>query len=80
MSSDLFVVGLSRMAYGETLALQRTLAEARIAGRATNDMLLLVEHPPVVTLGRSFEKKNLYQGQKNPYQATRPYGSKKILH
>lgn len=59
MSSDLFVVGLSRMAYGETLALQRTLAEARIAGRVTNDMLLLVEHPPVVTLGRSFEKRNL---------------------
>ena len=59
MSGDLFVVGLSRMAYGETLALQRTLAEARIDGRVSNDMLLLVEHPPVVTLGRPFEKKNL---------------------
>lgn len=37
--------------YDDALALQRTLAEDRIAGRIP-DTLLLLEHPPVITLGR----------------------------
>lgn len=40
------------MAYGEALDLQRGVASARIAGQVADDVLLLVEHPPVVTLGR----------------------------
>ena len=40
------------MAYGDALDLQRAVAAARIAGHITEDVLLLVEHPPVVTLGR----------------------------
>src|SRR5690242_13538396 len=40
------------MAYGEALELQRATAAARISGQITDDVLLLVEHPPVVTLGR----------------------------
>jgi len=40
------------MAYGEALDLQRAVASARIAGQVADDILLLVEHPPVVTLGR----------------------------
>jgi lipoyl(octanoyl) transferase len=36
--------------YGEALALQRALVEDRRAGR-TDDLLLLVEHPHVLTLG-----------------------------
>jgi lipoate-protein ligase B len=41
------------MPYGEALTLQREIATARIAGEIASDVLLLVEHPPVVTLGRS---------------------------
>ena len=39
--------------YREALAWQRDLAEDRIAGRLDHDVLLLLEHPPVVTLGRN---------------------------
>ncbi|MEK6976367.1 MAG: lipoyl(octanoyl) transferase LipB [Candidatus Thermoplasmatota archaeon] len=42
---------LGVMEYGECLALQRRLRDERIAGRG-EDTLLLVEHPPVATLGR----------------------------
>ena len=48
----LSVVDLGTMAYGAALELQRLAASARIAGVLTDDVLLLVEHPPVVTLGR----------------------------
>jgi lipoyl(octanoyl) transferase len=41
---------LGMIGYGEALALQRQLVEARRAG-AVPDLLLLVEHPPVLTLG-----------------------------
>src|SRR5687768_4358607 len=50
---SLLVVHLGTLAYGDALALQRAAARARIAGRLREDLLLLVEHPPVVTLGRS---------------------------
>src|SRR6185503_15986422 len=46
------VVDLGTMAYGEALELQRAVANARISGQIGDDVLLLVEHPPVVTLGR----------------------------
>ncbi len=53
------MVGLGRMEYAKALDLQRQLASARITGQLTNDLLLLVEHPPVVTLGRSFNVASL---------------------
>ena len=46
------VVELGRQPYGDVLELQRALCRARIAGTLGNDVLLLVEHPDVVTLGR----------------------------
>jgi lipoyl(octanoyl) transferase len=48
----LAVIDLGRRAYGDTLELQRALRRQRIAGELTDDLLLLVEHDPVVTLGR----------------------------
>jgi lipoate-protein ligase B len=59
VSAELGVIGLGRMAYGEALTLQRTLAHARIAKTIPRDLLLLVEHPPVITLGRGFKAENL---------------------
>ena len=48
----LTVIHLGTMAYGEALDLQRAVANARISGQIGDDVLLLVEHPPVVTTGR----------------------------
>jgi lipoyl(octanoyl) transferase len=48
----LAIADLGTMPYGAALERQRSLAEDRIAGRIADDLLLLVEHPPVVTLGR----------------------------
>ena len=39
--------------YGTALDWQRELAAERIAGRLDHDLLLLLEHPEVITLGRS---------------------------
>ncbi len=48
----LLVTDLGRRGYGEVLDLQRRLCRARQAGELAEDLLLLVEHEPVVTLGR----------------------------
>jgi lipoate-protein ligase B len=52
MSQRLRVRDLGPRPYREALELQRDLCRARIAGEITEDILLLVEHEPVVTLGR----------------------------
>lgn len=49
---NLTVIDLGTVPYGDALELQRAIASARISGRIADDVLLLVEHPPVVTLGR----------------------------
>jgi lipoyl(octanoyl) transferase len=56
---DLLILSLGRTPYAEALELQRTIARARIDGEVAEDVLLLVEHPPVVTLGRATKAKNL---------------------
>src|SRR5271169_3543123 len=52
------VLYLGRVAYGTALNLQRTLQEMRKAGRIENTLLLL-EHPPVITLGRNAKLDNV---------------------
>jgi lipoyl(octanoyl) transferase len=53
MSARLVVQDLGRRDYGEVLELQRRLCQRRLAGEVSEDLLLLVEHQPVVTLGRA---------------------------
>jgi lipoyl(octanoyl) transferase len=59
MTPRLLVARLGRVPYAEALELQRAVARARIAGRVADDVLLLVEHPPVFTLGRSTKASSL---------------------
>jgi lipoyl(octanoyl) transferase len=47
--------------YAEALEWQRRLAEDRISGRLSHDVLLLLEHPPVVTLGRNSRQAHVLQ-------------------
>ena len=56
---ELLTVPLGRMPYAEALELQRSIARDRISGAISQDVLLLMEHPPVVTLGRSTKEKHL---------------------
>jgi lipoate-protein ligase B len=56
---ELWTVPLGILGYEEALELQRNLARDRISGAIPQDLLLLVEHPPVVTLGRSSKQKHL---------------------
>jgi lipoyl(octanoyl) transferase len=59
VSRRLLVVDLGRRAYQDVLELQRALCRERLAGRRGEDLLLLVEHDPVVTLGRSTRASSL---------------------
>lgn len=51
MSDPLWIIQPGRVAYPEAVALQERLNRARQEGRIP-DTLLLLEHPPVITLGR----------------------------
>jgi len=59
MTLPLQVVDLGRRRYGEVLELQRDLCRRRVAGELTEDVLLLVEHEPVITLGRGTRNSSL---------------------
>ncbi len=58
MSGVLPVEWLGEIAYAKALALQHEAVADRVAGR-TEDRLFLLEHPPVITLGRSTDRANL---------------------
>ena len=49
----LYTLPLGLTPYDTAWALQKRAAAARISGALPEDLLLLVQHPPVVTLGRS---------------------------
>lgn len=55
---ELGVEWLGRVPYAEALELQEKAVEARRSGSA-GDRLLLLEHPPVITLGRSAKGDNV---------------------
>ena len=50
MSAEILVVGCGLVPYEEARVAQRWLVEARQEG-AVPDVLLLLEHPPFITLG-----------------------------
>jgi lipoyl(octanoyl) transferase len=58
VSNECWVVDLGRIAYAPACELQRRAVDARKAS-AIPDVLLLCEHPPVITLGRNGSAANL---------------------
>ena len=56
--NPLLITDLGLISYTEACALQQRLAAARKAG-AMEDVLLLCEHPHVITLGRNAKRENL---------------------
>ncbi|MGA7887233.1 MAG: octanoyltransferase, partial [Acidobacteriaceae bacterium] len=52
------LLSLGRVPYSDGLELQRRLVEARRDGRIGNTLVLL-EHPPVLTLGRNASRANI---------------------
>jgi lipoyl(octanoyl) transferase len=56
MASGAYLMSLGLVPYGEAVELQRSLAGA-VSQRAIPETVLLLQHPPVVTLGRTTEEK-----------------------
>ena len=59
MTRTLVVADLGRREYSAVHELQRDLCRRRLAGETADDLLLLVEHEPVVTLGRGTRAESL---------------------
>lgn len=62
MTLPLAILDLGQRPYRAALALQRSLVERRRLGTLDHDLLLLVEHEPVVTLGRGSQASSLPTG------------------
>ena len=58
-AGDVWLADLGRVEYGAAYALQRQLAAAR-DDETLPDLLLLVEHPPVITLGRRGSRADVF--------------------
>jgi len=58
LMKNCFVVNLGLVEYGAARELERRLVAARKAG-AVPDVLLLCEHPHVITMGRNGQRRNL---------------------
>lgn len=56
---SLAVHDLGLLDYDAAYAIQKDAARRRISGELANDLLILVQHPPVITLGRSTKVGNL---------------------
>ena len=64
MRRNITAYWLGRVAYDRAHALQHALVEARIQGRI-GDVILLLEHDPVVTLGRGAKGENVLAGEED---------------
>src|SRR4051812_33755664 len=56
---EVWLLDLGRVEYGAAYELQRRLQAERDANRVP-DLLLLVEHPPVITLGRRGSREHIF--------------------
>ena len=54
-----YVVDLGVVPYSEAWDLQARLVEARVSGSLPNDVVLVLEHPAVFTLGKRGGRENL---------------------
>ena len=61
-TDELWVARLGQVPYAEAVAIQERLRAARQAGELP-DVLLLLEHPPVYTLGRRGDETDLPMGE-----------------
>jgi lipoyl(octanoyl) transferase len=52
------VIDLGLVPYEDAIRIQEDLLEKRASGR-TEDIILMLEHPPVITLGRSASRENI---------------------
>ena len=59
MNSEWLAIDLPQTDYNRAQALQERCVAAKHAGRLSNDLMLLLEHPPVFTLGRNGGRENL---------------------
>ena len=64
MTAVITAYWLGRVAYDRAHALQHALVEARIHKRI-GDVILLLEHDPVVTLGRGAKNENVLAGEED---------------
>ncbi len=64
---DLAVRWLGRMEFAEALALQEQLVAVKRANRSAIDEVLLLEHEPVYTIGRTPDKTSLLGGAHLPH-------------
>jgi lipoyl(octanoyl) transferase len=67
MSVDLGVRWLNRMSFADALALQEEIVAKKREERSLPDELLLLEHEPVYTIGRTPDKSSLLGGAHLPY-------------
>lgn len=58
MADKLLILDLGKKDYKETWDLQKRIQQKRISGEI-EDVLILVEHPPVYTLGKNADDRNL---------------------
>jgi lipoyl(octanoyl) transferase len=79
MANDLLVCNLGTVEYREATALQERLREQVIAGDLP-DLMLLLEHPPVYTVGRRSEDDELPQGSFGIDVVQTPRGGKLTYH
>src|SRR3954454_8598937 len=59
MSQGAYLLNAGTVPYGEAWDLQRALAAA-VSQRAIPDTIVLLEHPPVITMGRRTEAEELH--------------------
>ncbi len=67
MDPELQTRWLSRIAYGDALALQEEIVAAKRADDSLADTLLLLEHEPVYTIGRTPDRSSLRDAEHLPH-------------